>query len=109
MLNGKILADQFRRLKFGDRFFYSHEKLGNVPGLPPTLRQNVFKRSLSAVFCDNLPVRESMRRSAHVKMPKESFKLVKENAWVSCGEILQEGSLQLNDIAKEILDETASN
>ena len=31
-LNARIIADQFRKLKFGDRFFFSHRRGKNVPG-----------------------------------------------------------------------------
>ena len=42
-LNANIIGRQFRSLKFGDRFFFSHRRTSTVPGLHPTLRQNIFK------------------------------------------------------------------
>ena len=44
-LNAKIIADQFEKLKLGDRFFYAHRKdPGNhVPGLGEKLRKNVWR------------------------------------------------------------------
>ena len=43
--NAKIIADQFHKLKFGDRFFFSHEKdyENNVPGLPIELKKQIFR------------------------------------------------------------------
>ena len=43
--NAKIIADQFHKLKFGDRFFFSHKKddENHVPGLPSELRKQIFR------------------------------------------------------------------
>ena len=54
--NARIIADQFHKLKFGDRFFYSHEKddSGNVPGLPLELRKQIFRFLNIKLIFDNL-------------------------------------------------------
>ena len=48
--NARIIADQFHKLKFGDRFFFSHEKdsENNVPGLPPELKKQIFRKSITS-------------------------------------------------------------
>ena len=48
-LNAKILGQQFKDLKYGDRFFYNHERKteSHIPGLGPKLRENVFRYSVS--------------------------------------------------------------
>ena len=121
--NARIIADQFHKLKFGDRFFYSHKKddRDNVPGLPLELRKQIFRllnvedemkiyfhhrRPFSSVLCDILPVGETKRRSSKlVNMPKDVFLLTKQDDWLTCGEILQNHSLDFDAIAKEILSQ----
>ena len=48
-LNAKILGQQFKDLKYGDRFFYNHERKteSHIPGLGPKLRENVFRYRVS--------------------------------------------------------------
>ena len=41
--NAKIIADQFERLKYGDRFFFNHKEASNAHGLGPVARENVMK------------------------------------------------------------------
>ena len=66
------------------------------------------KRNLAAVFCDILPVKESMRKSKYVRMPRESLRIIPEEQWTSCEDILKEASLDFEDIALEIVDSEAS-
>ena len=40
---------QFKRLKYGDRFFYTHV---NANGLGPVAKQEVLQRTLGDVLCD---------------------------------------------------------
>ena len=123
--NARIIADQFHKLKFGDRFFFSHEKdsENNVPGLPIELKKQIFRlsfnlytmksqvkcifiyrRPFSSVLCDILPIGENKKRSSKlVNMPKDVFLLTKQDDWLSCGDILQNHSLDFDSIAKEIL------
>ena len=44
-----LIADQFRRLKFGDRFFYTHT---NANGLPKVAKDQILQRTLGDVLCD---------------------------------------------------------
>merc|ERR1719369_459004 len=49
-----IIGDQFRKLKFGDRFFYTHSGEKNyVMGVSPALKSQVLQRTLGDVLCDN--------------------------------------------------------
>ena len=51
-----ILGKQFKNLKEGDRFFFSHPSDGsnNEKGLSATLRALVRNRRLSDIFCNNI-------------------------------------------------------
>jgi len=44
-----LIADQFRRLKFGDRFFYTHT---NANGLSKVVKDEILQRTLGDVLCD---------------------------------------------------------
>ena len=41
--NGKIIADQFQRLKYGDRFFFNHKSTGHTRGLGKVANKNIFR------------------------------------------------------------------
>ena len=45
--NGKIIADQFERLKYGDRFFFNHNGKGNARGLGPVAQRNIIRYKTS--------------------------------------------------------------
>ena len=44
-LNAKIIGDTFKKLRDGDRFFYSHrpDSSNNVPGMGEKMRENIFR------------------------------------------------------------------
>merc|ERR1712083_497906 len=44
-----LIADQFRRLKFGDRFFYTHT---DANGLSKVVKDEILQRTLGDVLCD---------------------------------------------------------
>ena len=44
-----LIADQFRKLKYGDRFFYTHT---NANGLSSVAKDQVLQRTLGDVLCD---------------------------------------------------------
>lgn len=46
-----ILGQQFRRLKFGDRFYYEHE--GQAGSFAPEQLQEIRKTTLAHILCDN--------------------------------------------------------
>ena len=49
-LNAKIIGAEFKRLKHGDRFFYTHSssESDHVPGLGEKVRDNVWR----FVYCE---------------------------------------------------------
>ena len=49
-----ILGTQFKRLRDGDRFFFTHGPGNKAQGLKSVTRNNILDRSLGAIFCDNL-------------------------------------------------------
>ena len=107
-LNGRIIGQQFKDLKLGDRFFYNHRRDSDkhVPGLGQRLRENVYKRTLSAIICDVSPVKEELRRnSPKVKVPSNAFTLTPYENWRQCGEVLDETSLNMEEIIDEIVEE----
>ena len=58
------------------------------------------------MFCDILPIKERHKRSSkRVNMPRDVFLLTKQDDWLTCGDILQNHSLDFEAIAKEILNE----
>ena len=58
-----ILGTQFKNLKEGDRFFFSHPSNGskNEKGLSTRLRTLVRNRKLSDILCNNIQGNESIR------------------------------------------------
>ena len=49
-----IIGEQFRRLKYGDRFFYTHTPdVRGGRGLGKVARNYVLQRTLGDLICDN--------------------------------------------------------
>ena len=48
-----IIGRQFRRLKDGDRYFYTHTSANNARGLGENTKQSVLMRTLGHIICDN--------------------------------------------------------
>jgi len=49
-----IIGEQFRRIKFGDRFFYTHvEDSFYSQGLGDVTKENVLNRTLGDILCEN--------------------------------------------------------
>jgi hypothetical protein len=48
-----IIADQFKALKDGDRFFFTHTNGARAMGLDPAIQTMVMKRTLSDIICQN--------------------------------------------------------
>jgi len=74
--NAAIIGDQFKRLKLGDRFFFSHET-GS-----PVFKREIHQRTLSSVICDNAPIRQ--KNLGVIQLPVEAMK---QGATASCPEI----------------------
>ena len=88
-----IIGEQFKQLKFGDRFFYTHrdERDGAV-GLSQTAKSYVLQRTLGDIICDNTAL-DSTQKWVTLQ-PDESY-----NPFELCSE---KRSLDLASIAREI-------
>ena len=70
------------------------------------LKLQYFRRPFSSVLCDILPISERHKKSSKlVNMPKDVFLLTKPDDWLTCGDILQDHSLDFEAIAEEILSQ----
>lgn len=87
-----LIADQFRRLKFGDRFFYTHD---NANGLGKVAREQVLQRTLGDVLCD--VTRLGKVQSWVTLQPNTDY-----NPYKSCSSNSQ---LDVRAIAEEITEE----
>ena len=56
---------------------------------------------MSGLLCDNLPFEAATKAST--KLPEQAFTFTKERTWKTCQDILSKTSLNLVDIAKEIV------
>jgi len=59
-----IIGYQFHKLKFGDRYFFTHSSRSGGKGLLPELRRMISRRKLSDLICDNGIGVDLVRRSA---------------------------------------------
>lgn len=53
-----FVAEQFRMLKDGDRFFFTHTKGENARGLPENLQRMIFERKFSDIICGITTIEE---------------------------------------------------
>ena len=60
-----IISNQFERLRDGDRYFFTHQEdaASSARPLKPLARENILRRSLAAVMCDNIPTLTEMQGS----------------------------------------------
>ena len=49
-----IIGRQFKRLREGDRFFFTHGPGNKAQGLKPEAKKNILDRTLGGVLCDNI-------------------------------------------------------
>ena len=56
---------------------------------------------MSGLLCDNLPFEAATK--ATTKLPEQAFTFTKERTWKTCNDILSQTSLDLVEIAKEIV------
>jgi len=88
-----IIGDQFRRLRYGDRHFYTHNsKINYASGLSNVAKSFILKRTLGDVICDNTKI-EATQKWVTLQPDKEF------NPSESCG---NKRSLHLESIVKEI-------
>ena len=67
-----------------------------------------FRRTLSGIFCDIMPVKPQFRKtSPKLRFPENPFDITEPNGdqWKTCGDILKESELNLEEIVTEILSE----
>merc|ERR1712142_296349 len=98
--NAKIIADQFERLKYGDRFFFNHKETSNARGLGSVARKNVMRRTLASIFCENAPLTKKHMLNS-LKLPQNPFRL--DSTILKCEDILKESRLDMVEISKEIV------
>eukprot|EP00091_Calanus_sinicus_P008625 TRINITY_DN20767_c0_g1_i1.p1 TRINITY_DN20767_c0_g1~~TRINITY_DN20767_c0_g1_i1.p1 ORF type:complete len:175 (+),score=42.25 TRINITY_DN20767_c0_g1_i1:49-573(+) len=57
-----IIGEQFRRLKDGDRYFFTHTSGSeHVRGVGPHTKASIRKRTLGDIICDNTDLEETQR------------------------------------------------
>eukprot|EP00116_Pleurobrachia_bachei_P002814 sb/3463076/ len=69
-----ILGEQFKQLRDGDRFFYTHKGV-----FTPEQLDQILKSSLSKVICDNTRTLDKMPRAAFLVEDREDF--------IPCGDL----------------------
>jgi len=93
-----IISEQFHRLKYGDRFFYTHSgPLDQSRGLSPAVKSSVLQRTLGDVICDNVEVGETQMWVT--LQPNEDY-----NPMEKCRE---KRKLDMREIGGEISEELA--
>ena len=91
-----IIGEQFRRLKYGDRFFYTHNPaVKGGKGLGRIARNYVLQRTLGDLICDNTALQGTQKWVT--LQPDDSY-----NPHEFCS---SKRSLNIADIAQEIADE----
>ena len=106
-----IIKKQFEKLRDGDRFFFSHERsqgplLPGTPypqGLPAIAKQNIQRRSLGAILCENIDF-DALRKKI---TGQDVFKTVSEtNPQLDCSKFKSgNGMLDIEGIFLEALSE----
>ena len=92
-----IIGEQFRRLKYGDRYFYTHIADKNrAKGLSHTTKSFVLQRTLGDILCDNTAM-EGTQKWVTLQ-PDDDY-----NAYELCSTAKR--TLDLKSIAKEITGE----
>merc|ERR1719239_1942301 len=92
-----IIAQQFKNIKFGDRYFFTHSnKKKGARGLPLILREMIQQRTLRDVICDN--------SKSSIKVRTDVFNFTSPE--LNCGE--QRTELDFNQIVQEFEAELES-
>lgn len=95
-----IIERQFNFLKFGDRFFFTHNSDNNGRGLGNEAANTVVQRRLSDVICDNTDsanIQANVFRSTSTSNPK-----------TRCGGALHTSNLNLDSIADSVIKSYSS-
>lgn len=67
-----IIGMQFKRLKDGDRYFYTHTTGNNARGLPENTKKTVLRRTLGHIICDNTNVDDIQKNVFKTNGPFEN-------------------------------------
>ena len=70
-----------------------------VPFYMAPCREQVFKRTLSAVICDNAPINSD--KVTQLELPRNAMRI---GDLAKCSEIKEESSYNFEELAKEIVD-----
>jgi len=101
--NTAIIAEQFRRLLYGDRFFYTHGFL-NRPhlerGLEPIIREAINRQSMASVLCNNFQEKKDADKSK-IRMRTRPFEA--KSRWQNCARITRRAEIDFNIVAEEIV------
>ena len=93
-----IIGEQFRRLKYGDRYFYSHSNKNGGKGLGEIARKYVTKRRLGDLICDNTNLKGTQRWVTNQPNDNNNpFEYCSEKSSLNLAEIAKEISSELND------------
>ena len=98
-----IIAKQFKKLRDGDRFFFTHQRdtCTGAMGLKSKARNFILGRNLGRIFCDNLKseiIDEKM-------IGKEVLKIMSsENQQLDCGNS-EAGQLGFEELKEIFLNE----
>jgi len=88
-----IIGEQFKRLKYGDRFFYTHTSGSNhVRGISPVIKDQVLQRTLGDIICDNSDIVATQKWVT--LQPDDEY-----NAFEMCG---KKRKLNISAIAEDI-------
>jgi len=89
-----ISVKQFKALKLGDRFFFTHTNQGEGMGLGQVAKDMIRKRTFGDIFCDNLDLD---------RIPQDVFRMPGNgNAEVDCA---SRPKFEFDKLAREILQE----
>jgi hypothetical protein len=61
-----IIAEQFRLLRSGDRFFFTHTQGPGAAGLPSHLQRMIMKRTLGDILCETVSSLGHVQRNVFV-------------------------------------------
>jgi len=103
--NAGIIANQFKKLMVGDRFFYSHKDTSSNTfsrGLDDKSRKAVNSQSMASVICNNLQTyRTKSRKKKNMKMKINPFQV--DSPWKSCSDILKDAHVNFPALANKIV------
>ena len=100
-----IIAKQFKKLRDGDRFFFTHRRdtCTGAMGLKRKAREIILGRSLGRIYCDNL--KSDIINGNGKEIGKEVLKTVSsENQQLNCS-TSEPGQMGLEELKEILLEE----